>query len=78
MLAFLFGFVRLDWSLLGEPVLFVSSALSGGVLIVMAGAEDIAVAYGGYLAFRALYQMLITVARCVILSAVQFKDILSF
>ena len=63
VLAFLFGFVKLDWSLFGEPVLFLASAGSGAVLIAMGGADDIAVAYGGYLAFRAMYQMLITVAR---------------
>ena len=61
-LSFAFGFVRADWSLLGEPVLAVLSCGAGAVLVAMASTGDIAVAYGGYVVFRALYQMLITVA----------------
>ena len=36
------------------------------VLYLMARASSIWTAYVGYLVFRALYQMMITVARCVV------------
>jgi len=62
-LSFAFGFIRLNWSILGEPVLFFLSCLSGILLFVMAGTDNIWMAYAGYFGFRILYQMLITVAR---------------
>ena len=62
-LSFALGYARLNWALVGEPALFVTSAVGGAVLILMAGTEDIWVAYAGYAIFRALYQMMITVAR---------------
>ncbi len=60
--------MRANWSLLGEPVLFVLSASAGAVLAAMASTSHIVVAYGGYVAFRALYQMLITVARWLLVA----------
>ena len=45
--------------------MFLTSAFGGLVLVLMAGTEDIWVAYAGYAVFRALYQMMITVARLV-------------
>ena len=62
-LSFALGYARLNWALVGEPALFVTSAVGGAVLVLMAGTEDIWVAYAGYAIFRALYQMMITVAR---------------
>lgn len=62
VLAFVLGFLHLNWSLLGEGVLSVISLLDAGVLYWMATTDDIWVAYSGYLVFRALYQMMITVA----------------
>ena len=62
-LSFALGYARLNWALVGEPALFVTSAVGGAVLVLMAGTEDIWVAYAGYALFRALYQMMITVAR---------------
>ena len=50
-------------TLIGEPAMFLTSAFGGLVLVLMAGTEDIWVAYAGYAVFRALYQMMITVAR---------------
>ena len=44
-------------------MLSVISLLDAGVLYWMATTDDIWVAYSGYLVFRALYQMMITVAR---------------
>ena len=65
ILSFAFGYIYLNWSLVGEPVLFVLSLLDGCLLIVMALTNEIWVAYAGYWAYRALYQMMITVARYV-------------
>ncbi len=61
-LSFALGFLRLNWTLLGEPTLAALSAAAGAVLIAMASAADIWLAYAGYVLFRALYQALITVA----------------
>lgn len=61
-LAFALGFVRLNWVLVGEPVLFVLSVLDGLLLLTIAVTDKIWVAYIGYFFFRACYQMLITVA----------------
>ena len=63
MHTFAFGYNHLNWSLIGEPVLFMISLLNGIVLILMAWTNEIWVAYLGYWAYRALYQMMITVAR---------------
>ena len=63
ILTFAFGFIHLNWSLVGEPVLFMISLLDGAILMVMALTDKIEVAYIGYWAYRALYQMMITVAR---------------
>jgi thiamine transporter 2/3 len=60
--AFLLGYVHVNWSLLGEPLLFLTSAAGGAVLIAMASTDAILVAYVGYVTFRALYQTMITVA----------------
>lgn len=61
-LAFVLGFLHLNWSLVGEGCLAVISLLDALVLYFMATTTDIWVAYLGYLLFRALYQMMITVA----------------
>ena len=61
-LAFLFGFLRFNWKLIGEPVLFVVAFLNGVTLVVMARTDSLWTAYAGYLVYRALYQFLITVA----------------
>jgi thiamine transporter 2/3 len=57
------GYAHFNWSLIGEPVLGVISILDGLILVGMALTDNIWMAYLGYWAFRALYQMLITVAR---------------
>ena len=63
MLTFAFGYIHLNWSLIGDLVLSMISLLNGLVLIIMASTNDIWAAYVGYWAYRALYQMMITVAR---------------
>ena len=62
-LSFALGYARLNWALIGEPAMFLSSAVGGLVLVLVAGTDDIWVAYAGYAIFRAVYQMMITVAR---------------
>lgn len=62
LLSYTFGCVRLDWSLIGEPLLILISVFNGAVLIGMAHSRSIWIAYAGYWGYRALYQMLITVA----------------
>ncbi|XP_023340838.1 thiamine transporter 1 [Eurytemora carolleeae] len=61
-LAFMFGFLHLNWSLIGEITVAIISVLDAVVLYMMAEAGSIWTAYIGYLIFRALYQMMITVA----------------
>jgi len=63
ILTFLLGYAHFNWSLIGEPVLSLISIFEGVILIGMANAQDIWMAYFGYWAFRTLYQMLITGAR---------------
>ncbi len=63
VLTFLLGYAHFNWSLIGEPVLGLISMVDGVILIGMAMAEHIWLAYLGYWAFRTFYQMLITVAR---------------
>ena len=65
-LAFILGFTKFNWTVLGEGTLAIISVLDAVVLYLMASTSDIWTAYTGYLVFRSLYQMMITVARCVI------------
>jgi hypothetical protein len=53
---------RLNWSLVGEILLIFISIIDGILLIAMGLANDIWVAYIGYLLYRPLFQMLITIA----------------
>ena len=63
LLAFAFAYIKLNWSLVGEFLLILISVLDGFILLAMGLAEDIWVAYIGYLLYRPLFQMLITIAR---------------
>ena len=56
------GFVKLNWTLIGELTLAIISLLDALMLFLMASTNSIYVAYVGYVVFRSLYQMLITVA----------------
>jgi len=61
-LAFVLGFTKFNWSILGEGTLAIISVLDAVILYLMATTSDIWTAYVGYLVFRSLYQMMITVA----------------
>jgi len=62
LLSLLLSFVHIHWSLVGEACLAVLSVLDAGILYLMATTPNIWTAYVGYLLFRSLYQMMITVA----------------
>jgi len=62
ILAFVLGFLHFNWSLIGEVTVAVISVLDAVVLYMMSQSDSIWTAYVGYLVFRALYQMMITVA----------------
>lgn len=61
-LTFAFGYIQLNWASLGEILLIIISFLDALILIAMGHCEDIRIAYIGYLLYRPLFQMLITVA----------------
>ena len=62
LLAFAFAYIKLNWSLVGEILLIFISIVDGILLIAMGLANDIWMAYIGYLLYRPLFQMLITIA----------------
>jgi len=61
-LALILGFTKFNWSIIGEPSLALISLLDALMLYLMATTDSIIMAYVGYVVFRALYQMMITVA----------------
>ena len=63
-------FCQFNWSLIGEMTLAVISGLDAVMLYLMATTDDIIMAYMGYIVFRALYQMMITVASFEIASKI--------
>ncbi|XP_051719573.1 thiamine transporter 2 [Ctenopharyngodon idella] len=56
------GFSSADWSRWGEMALGVLSALEGGALFSMVFSANIWVCYCGYIIFKSLYMLLITIA----------------
>jgi len=62
LLALAFAYIKLNWSLVGEFLLILISVLDGFILVAMGISQDIWVAYVGYLLYRPLFQMLITIA----------------
>ena len=69
-LALLLGFTKFNWTIIGDLTLAVISFLDGVVLYLMGTIDTIWVGYAGYLIFRALYQMMITVASFEIASRI--------
>lgn len=57
------GHVSWPWNKWGESLLLVTSLLQGLLLILMSQTGSIVAAYVCYIAFRTLYQVMITVAR---------------
>lgn len=56
------GFSRVDWSRWGELALGSLSALSSAALYIMVFISNIWVCYVGYIIFKSLYMLLITIA----------------
>ncbi|KAL1261030.1 hypothetical protein QQF64_008857 [Cirrhinus molitorella] len=56
------GFSSADWSRWGEVALGSLSALEGGALFAMVFSSNIWVCYCGYIIFKSLYMLLITIA----------------
>ncbi|RXN18730.1 thiamine transporter 2-like protein [Labeo rohita] len=56
------GFSSADWSRWGEVTLGTLSALEGGALFAMVFSANIWVCYCGYIIFKSLYMLLITIA----------------
>ncbi len=61
-LAFAFAYIKLNWALVGEILLVLISLADGAILLGMGLSQDIWIAYIGYLLYRPLFQMLITIA----------------
>lgn len=63
VMALAVGHVSWPWNKWGESLLLVTSLLQGLLLILMSQTGSIVAAYVCYIAFRTLYQVMITVAR---------------
>ncbi|NXP07001.1 S19A3 protein, partial [Thinocorus orbignyianus] len=56
------GYITINWDLSGELALGIFSALDAGSLFLMHFIDNIWACYAGYLAFKACYMLLITIA----------------
>ncbi|NWV54803.1 S19A3 protein, partial [Daphoenositta chrysoptera] len=56
------GYVKVNWDLAGELTLGIFSALDAGSLLLMHFTDNIWACYASYLAFKACYMLLITIA----------------
>ncbi|NXU95074.1 S19A3 protein, partial [Xiphorhynchus elegans] len=56
------GYVKVNWDLSGELALGIFSAMDAGSLYLMYFTGNIWASYAGYLAFKACYMLLITIA----------------
>ncbi|NXT28990.1 S19A3 protein, partial [Syrrhaptes paradoxus] len=56
------GYVKVNWDLSGELALGIFSAMDAGFLFLMHFSDNIWASYAGYLAFKACYMLLITIA----------------
>ncbi|XP_010211794.1 PREDICTED: thiamine transporter 2-like [Tinamus guttatus] len=56
------GYIKLNWDLSGELALGIFSAMDAGSLFLMHFTNNIWACYAGYLAFKACYMLLITIA----------------
>ena len=68
----------MDWSTLGELTLALVSLLDAVLLYLMATTATIVMGYTGYLVFRATFQMMITVARSVMMMMMMMMSVPSF
>lgn len=62
MAALAVGYVKVNWDLLGELALAIFSVVSAGSLFLMHYTTSIWACYAGYLIFKTVYMLLITIA----------------
>lgn len=60
--AYAVGFVQVNWAAWGELALGSCSVLGAAALFLMTFTASIWVCYAGYIVFKSLYMLLITVA----------------
>ncbi|NXY83700.1 S19A3 protein, partial [Alcedo cyanopectus] len=60
--SFLVQYMKINWDLFGELALGIFSAIDAGSLLLMHFTTNIWACYAGYLAFKACYMLLITIA----------------
>ncbi len=60
--AYAVGFVEVRWEQWGELALGGFSGLAGAALFIMTYIDNIWVCYAGYIVFKCLYMLLITIA----------------
>ncbi|KAJ1090305.1 hypothetical protein NDU88_003438 [Pleurodeles waltl] len=60
--SFSVGYVKINWDLSGELAIGIFSALNAAALLLMDFTRNIWVCYAGYLVFKSLYMLLITIA----------------
>uniref|UniRef100_UPI00398E5626 thiamine transporter 2-like n=1 Tax=Pristiophorus japonicus TaxID=55135 RepID=UPI00398E5626 len=60
--SFAVGYIKLDWAIWGELALAIFSAVNSGALYAMDLSNNIWVCYACYVAFKASYMLLITIA----------------
>ncbi|XP_036614148.1 thiamine transporter 2 [Trichosurus vulpecula] len=60
--AFAVGYVKIDWDLFGELALGIFSAVDAGSLFLMHFTTNIWLCYAGFLIFKSVYMLLITIA----------------
>ncbi|NXI53035.1 S19A3 protein, partial [Chloroceryle aenea] len=60
--AFLVQFMKINWDVFGELSLGIFSSIDAGSLLLMHFSTNIWACYAGYLAFKACYMLLITIA----------------
>ena len=70
-MTFVFGYIHLNWKVVGEMVLFVVSLVDGLILMTMATTDSITVAYVGYWGYKIFFHFLIAVASCEIASNIR-------
>ncbi|NWI71711.1 S19A3 protein, partial [Todus mexicanus] len=56
------GYIKVNWDLSGELALGILSAMDMGCLFLMHFSDNIWACYAGYLAFKACYMLVITIA----------------
>ncbi|NXD85674.1 S19A3 protein, partial [Halcyon senegalensis] len=60
--SFLVQYMKINWDLFGELALGIFSAIDASSLLLMHFTTNIWACYAGYLAFKACYMLLITIA----------------